>query len=82
MKKRKYIFYKDAKGKRHRCRLIEGDEIPREEFLRDFNQSRLNNLRFEMEEIRTDDQLDEMQKASRRSAVMWKIEQLRREMDR
>ena len=82
MKERKYIFIKDENGKRHRYRFIEGDQISQEDLLRDLNQQRIQHLRFQMEHVRTDDTLDEVQKSSRRSMIMWRLKQLQREMDR
>lgn len=82
MKERKYIFIKDEQGKRRRFRFIEGDKVSREEIMEQLNRQRASDLRFQMEKIRTDDQLDEMQKSSRRSEIMWRLRQLEREMDR
>lgn len=82
MKTRKYIFIKDEKGKRHRRRYIEGDPVSREELIQQLDRQRINDLKFEMEKIRTNDSLDEMQKSVRRSTIEWRLRQLQREIDR
>ena len=82
MKKRKYIFIKDENEKRHRCQFIEGDDVSREEIIRQLDQQRINNLKFQMEKIRVNDQLDEMQRSVQRSAIGWRLRQLQREIDR
>ena len=80
--KKKYIFIKDENGKRRRYQHIEGDDISCEEFFKRLNQQKISSLKFQMEKIRTDNRLDEMQKSSRQSEVLWRLRQLEREMDR
>lgn len=82
MKKKQYIFIKDENGKRHRCRFIEGDHVSREELISHLDQKRISDLKFQMENIRLDDQLDDMQKSVQRSTINWRLRQLQREMDR
>ncbi len=82
MKERKYIFIKDENGKRRRFRFIEGDKISSEELIRRLDQQRVSDLKFEMEKIRTNDQLDEMQKAVQRSMIEWRLKQLERGLSR
>ena len=82
MKKRKYIFIKDENEKRHRCQFIEGDSVSREELIQRLNRQRISDLKFQMEKIRVNDQLDEMQRSVQRSAIGWRLRQLQREIDR
>lgn len=70
MEKKKYLFVKDKNGKHRRLQIIEGDDVSREEILRQLNRDRVSHLEFQMERIRTDDTIDEMQKSSRRSELM------------
>lgn len=80
MKKRQYIFIKDENGKRRRFRYIEGDEVSAEELIQQLNRQRISHLKFQMEKIRTDDTLDEMQKSCRRSEIVWRLKQFKMEM--
>ena len=82
MKERKYIFIKDENGKRRRFRFIEGDKISTEELIRRLDQQRVSDLKFEMEKIRINDQLDETQKAVQRSMIEWRLKQLERGLSR
>ncbi len=59
---------------------IEGDNISTKELERRLNQIRLNHIRFELEKIRIDDKMDEVQKAAQSSIWRWQLMQLKREM--
>jgi len=61
---------------------IKGDNISTAELTRQLNRERKSFLEFEKEKIRTNDQLDDLQKSSRTSEINWRLERLKREMER
>lgn len=60
--------------------VIKGDKISREELIERLNRKRISYLKFRMEEIRVNDSLNEMQKSSQKSEIMWHLRQLERGM--
>ena len=66
--------------KRRKRIVIKGDKISREELIERLNRERISYLKFRMEEIRVNDSLDEMQKSSQKSEIMWRLRQLERGM--
>lgn len=60
--------------------VIKGDKISPEELIERLNKERISYLKFRMEEIRVSDSLDEMQKSSQKSEIMWRLRQLERGM--
>lgn len=66
--------------KKRKIIVIKGDKISREELIEKLNKERISYLKFQMEKIRVNNSLDEMQKSSQKSEIMWRLRQLERGM--
>ncbi len=60
--------------------VIKGDKISQQELIEKLNKKRISYMKLRMEEIRVNDSMDEMQKASKRSEIMCCLRQLERGM--